>query len=251
MFYSEYCVIFDMDGVLADTGPIHFESWVKMANEIDIEFTREFFESTFGQQSVIITRKLLGDEVDDKEIVKRANLKEQYYREMVRDKLEPLPGAIELIKTLKDKRFKLAVGSSGPPENVEIVLRALNLTQYFDVIITAAEVEKSKPEPDVFLIAADYLKLDPKNCIVIEDAPVGIEAAKRANMPVIALRTTHCNVDLLDANLIVSDLRSVDIYDIIMFKKILSIKLFPAATKAFLYLPFPAIGILLMLLPLR
>ena len=68
-----------MDGVLADTGPIHFESWVKMANEIKVEFAREFFEATFGQQSVIITRKLLGDEVDETELEKRAYLKEHYY----------------------------------------------------------------------------------------------------------------------------------------------------------------------------
>ena len=220
MVYSDYCVIFDMDGVLADTGPIHFESWVKMANEIDIEFTREFFEDTFGQQSVIITRKLLGDGVDDKEIVKRADLKELYYREMVKDKLKPLPGAIELIKTLKDKRFKLAVGSSGPPENVELLLNTLKIKKYFDVIITAAEVSKSKPEPDVFLIAAEKVYIKPENCIVIEDAPVGIEAAKRACMKTIAITTTHDEKELLIADLIVKDLSFVSIKDIIKFLKI-------------------------------
>lgn len=220
MFYSDYCVIFDMDGVLADTGPIHFESWVKMANEIGVKFTRDFFEDTFGQQSVIITRKLLGDEVDDKELVKRANLKERYYREMVRDNLEPLPGAIELIKTLKDKRLKLAVGSSGPPENVELLLNSLKVKKYFDVIITAAEVSKSKPEPDVFLIAAKKVNVKPENCIVIEDAPVGIEAAKRADMKSIAITTTHDKNELSSADLIVKDLSFVSIKDIIKLLKI-------------------------------
>ena len=220
MFYSDYCVIFDMDGVLADTGPIHFESWVKMANEIDVEFTREFFEDTFGQLSVIITRKLLGDEVDDKELVKRANLKELYYREMVKDKLEPLPGAIELIKTLKDKRFKLAVGSSGPPENVELLLNSLKVKKYFDVIITAAEVSISKPEPDVFLIAAKRLQINPKNCLVIEDATVGIEAAIRAKMKSIAITTTHDKNELSSADLIVKDLSFVSIKDILKLLKL-------------------------------
>lgn len=213
--FQEYGVIFDVDGVLVDTGPIHFKSWVKMANEIRKKFTKKFFDLTFGQQSVSITRKLVGSKVEQHLVENWASLKEQYYREMVKDKLEPLPGVLNLIKDLKDKNFKLAIGSSGPPENVELVLTTLNLTQNFDVIITAVEVEKGKPEPDVFLIAAQQLKLDPKNCIVIEDAPVGIEAAKRADMPVIALRTTHCNVDLFDANLIVNDLRSVNIDDII------------------------------------
>jgi len=218
--FQDYGVIFDVDGVLVDTGPFHFESWLKMAKEIGKKFTKKFFDLTFGQQSVPITRKLVGSKVEQHLVEKWASLKEQYYREMVKDKLEPLPGVLNLIKDLKNKNFKLAIGSSGPPENVELVVRTLNLTQYFDVIITAAEVEKGKPEPDIFLIAAKKLKLNPKNCIVIEDAPVGIEAAKRANMPVIALRITHCNVDLLDANLIVSDLSSVNIDDIIRLLKI-------------------------------
>ncbi|MFX1321081.1 MAG: HAD family hydrolase [Promethearchaeota archaeon] len=219
--FQEYGVIFDVDGVLADTGPIHFKSWVKMANEIGKKFTKKFFDLTFGQQSVPITRKLVGSKVEQRLVEKLADLKEQYYREMVKDKLEPIPGVLKLIKELKEKGIKLAVGSSGPPENVELLLSVLNLKHYFDVIITAAEVKKSKPEPDVFLMAAQKLKLNPKNCIVIEDAPVGIEAARRAGIPVIALRTTHCNVDLLAANLIVNDLRSVNFDDII---KLLNIK---------------------------
>ncbi|MFX0043185.1 MAG: HAD family hydrolase [Candidatus Hodarchaeota archaeon] len=218
--FQDYGVIFDVDGVLVDTGPFHFESWLKMANEIGKKFTKKFFDITFGQQSVPITRKLVGPKVEQHLVEKWAGLKEQYYREIVRDKLEPLPGVLNLVKDLKNKNFKLAIGSSGPPENVELVIKTLNLTQDFDAIITAAEVKRSKPEPDVFLIAAEKLKLDPKNCIVIEDAPVGIEAAKRAGMPVIALRTTHCNVDLLDADLIVSDLNSVNINDIIQLLNI-------------------------------
>ncbi len=122
-----------MDGVLADTGPIHFDSWVKLADEIGVQFSREFFEKTFGQQSVPITRKLVGSDVEQALVEKWANLKEQYYREMVKDKLKPLPGVINLIKTLKEKNFKLAVGSSGPPENVELLLTSLKIKKYFDI----------------------------------------------------------------------------------------------------------------------
>ena len=221
--FGHYCVIFDMDGVLADTGPIHFESWVKMASEINVEFTREFFEETFGQQSVTITRKLLGNKVDDEELVKRAYLKEHYYREMVKDKLEPLPGVIELIRNLKDKKFKLAVGSSGPPENVELLLNSLQVKKYFEIIITADDVSNSKPAPDVFLIAAKRLQINPKNCIVIEDAPVGIEAAIRAGMKSIAITTTHDKNDLTSADLIVNDLSFISIEDIL---KLLSLEIY-------------------------
>ncbi|MFX1305673.1 MAG: HAD family hydrolase [Promethearchaeota archaeon] len=213
MFHA-YCVIFDMDGVLADTGPIHFESWVKLANEIGIEFTKEFFKSTFGQQSFPIIRKLVGPDADDKDVITWANLKEKYYREMVQEKLEPLPGVINLINELKENGFKLAVGSSGPKENVELLLTILKIKEFFDVIITATEVNNGKPAPDVFLIAAKSANVKPENCIVIEDAPVGIEAAKRANMLSIALTTTHNKKELLNADLVVSDLSGINIDDI-------------------------------------
>lgn len=219
--FNNYCVIFDMDGVLADTGPIHFESWVKMAEEIGLEFTRDMFDQTFGQQSPTITRKLVGPEVDNSLVEKWANLKEYYYRKMVKDKLTPLPGVIRIINDLKSEGFKLAVGSSGPPENVDLLLSKLKIKEFFNVVITAAEAKKGKPEPDVFLMAANYLNIKPKNCIVIEDAPVGIEAAKRAGMLSVALTTTHDKEELLEANLVVSDLSNINMNDI---KKLLDIE---------------------------
>lgn len=211
---NDFCVIFDMDGVLADTGPIHFESWVKMAAEIGVEFTREIFEDTFGQQSPTITRKLVGPEVDEFLVEKWASRKEFYYREIVRDKLTPLPGVIKIIKELKSEGIKLAIGSSGPPENVDLILSQLNIKTFFNVIITAAEVKKGKPEPDVFLIVAKNLNINPKNCLVIEDAPVGIEAAKRAGMKSIALTTTHHKEELLGAHLIIKDLTKITLGNI-------------------------------------
>lgn len=212
---SKYCIIFDMDGVLADTEPIHFESWVKLGKEIGVEFTKELFKQTFGQQSPTITRRLVGAGIDQNLIEKWADLKEQYYRNMIQNKLQPLPGAVELIKRLKSKGFKLAVGSSAPPENVELLLSSLKIKDYFDAVITAEDVKKGKPEPDVFLMVSNILKINPKNCIVIEDAPVGIEAAKRAGMRIIALSTTHDKEQLQDAQLIIKNLSYVRIYDVI------------------------------------
>lgn len=203
-----------MDGVLADTGQIHFESWVNIGKEIGVEFTREFFENWFGQQSSDIIHKLVGLEVDTVVVDEWADRKEKYYREMVKGKLKPLPGVIDLIKDLKIAGFKLAVGSSGPPENVELLITTLKIKKYFDVIITAAEVKRGKPEPDVFLTAANLLKINPKNCVVIEDAPVGIEAANKAGMVAIALTTTHNRKELREANLIVSNLSNIRVNDI-------------------------------------
>jgi beta-phosphoglucomutase len=189
-------------------------------NDAKVDFTKEFFEKSFGQQSIPITRMLVGPEVDQVLVEKWADLKEQYYREMVKDKLEPLPGAIELIKSLKKHDFKLAVGSSGPPENVDLLLTRLNIKQFFDVVITAENVKNGKPAPDVFLICAERLNIPPENCIVIEDAPVGIEAAKRAHMSSIALTTTHPKTELHNANLIAKDLSHIDINDIMKLYKL-------------------------------
>jgi len=207
---DNFCVIFDMDGVLADTGPVHYKSWKMLAEEIGVNFDREFFEETFGQQSIPITRKLVGEKPSRKKVEKWSDLKEKYYREMVKDKLEPLPGVISLLKKLKKEGFKLAVGSSGPPENVELLLESLNVKNLFDEIITAADVSNSKPSPDVFLKVADKLNLNPENCLVIEDAPVGIKAAKRANMKIIALTTTHPREELMEADMILSDLTNLN-----------------------------------------
>lgn len=217
---EKYLVIFDMDGVLADTGTIHFESWVKMAREdAGVQYTNEFFEETFGQQSIPITRKLVGNEVEQALVEKWANLKEKYYREMVKDKLMPLPGAIELIRDLKKKNIKLAVGSSGPLKNVELLLTSLKIKHYFDVVITAEDVKNGKPAPDVFLLAANRLHLKPEDCIVIEDAPVGIEAAKRAGMKSIALTTTHKKEELFQADIVVEDLTYIHKDDILKLLK--------------------------------
>ena len=210
----DYCIIFDMDGVLADTGPIHFESWVKLSEEIGVNFTREIFEQTFGQTSPEIVRKLVGPEPSQDQVEKWANLKEKYYRQMVADKLELLAGVLDLLKILKKEGFKMTVGSSGPPENVDLLLKTLNIKSFFDAIITAEDVERGKPEPDVFLIAARQSSVKPQNCLVIEDAPVGIQAAKNAGMICIALTTTHKKDELIEADLVLEDLSSLSMQQI-------------------------------------
>ncbi|MFX1493628.1 MAG: HAD family hydrolase [Promethearchaeota archaeon] len=218
--FDQYGVIFDMDGVLADTGPIHFISWVKMAKEIGYNFSKEFFERTFGQQSPTIVRKLVGDGIEQELVENWATRKEQYYREMVKNKLKPLPGVKRIIQELKSHGFKLAVGSSGPRENVELLINTLELKKDFDVLISAAEVKNGKPAPDIFLFCAEKLKIEPKNCLVIEDAPVGIEAAKLAGMKSIGLTTTHEKKELLDADLIVKDLSKVRVQNIMLLLNI-------------------------------
>jgi beta-phosphoglucomutase family hydrolase len=218
---SQYCVIFDMDGVLADTGEIHLKSWQSLAGELDVEFTRQFFEETFGQTSIKILKKLIREDAEAEKLKEWSERKEYYYREMVKDRLEPLPGVKEIIKVLDNNGFKLAVGSSGPRKNVEMLLETLGIKSHFDLIISAEDVENGKPDPEVFLQVANKLDLNTRNCAVIEDAPVGITAARRAGMKTIALTTTHPRKELKDADLIIPDLSVITLDDI--FELILTV----------------------------
>ncbi|TXT58742.1 MAG: hypothetical protein BAJALOKI2v1_310030 [Promethearchaeota archaeon] len=211
---NNYAVIFDMDGVLSDNSSAHLKSWQKLADEIGVEFTEDFFNQTFGQTSIKILQKLMQEEVEQEKLREWSERKERYYRKIVKDELEPLPGVKRLIEILNDHEFNLAVGSSGPRVNIEFLLEALEIKVYFDVIVGAEDVEKGKPDPEVFLKASDEFNINPRNCVVIEDAPVGITAARRAGMKTIALTTTHEREELQDADLILEDLSYLDIDDI-------------------------------------
>ncbi|MBD3197763.1 MAG: beta-phosphoglucomutase family hydrolase [Candidatus Lokiarchaeota archaeon] len=217
--YEYYCVIFDFDGVIADTGPIHYRSWKKLAEELNVEYDTEFFEETFGQQTVPIVKKMVSEEITNEKAQKLGKKKEQYYRDMLGDDIQPLPGVKVLIKALHKLHFKLAIGSSAPRKNIDLLLKSLDLNNFFDIIIAAEDIKNGKPAPDVFLTIAKDLKLNQKNCLVIEDAPVGIKAAKIADMKTIALTTTHEEEKLKDADMVLKDLSEIDYNEIIKLLK--------------------------------
>ncbi len=211
---KQLAVIFDMDGVLIDSGPIHFKSWKRLANEIGVKFTKDYFNNSFGKQGIPILKDLVGKEKGRKKLEEWVELKEVYYREMIKKNLKPLPGVINLIKNLKQNFFKLGIATSGPIENVNLILENLNINKYFDCVITANDIKNGKPAPDVFLMVSRKLNIPPTCCLVIEDAPVGIEAAKKAGMKCIALTTTHKKEELLQANLVINNLTKINSYDI-------------------------------------
>ena len=217
--YEQYAVIFDVDGVLIDSGQIHYESWKKLANEIGVAFSKQYFEKTFGKQGIPTLKKIVSKNVSDKQLHEWVELKEVYYREMIKDNLTALPGVIPLIKELKENSFKLAVATSGPPKNTTLLLKTLNINHFFDQIITAADIKNGKPAPDIFLMVSMNLNISPKNCLVIEDAPVGIKAAKKAKMKCIALTTTHERSKLVKADLIIDSLTEINLNIIVELLK--------------------------------
>jgi beta-phosphoglucomutase len=170
--YTLNGVIWDMDGVLVDTGEFHYQSWVDTLSQFDIPFSRETFNETFGMNNEGILRLLLGDRYNH-EVFKVINeQKESNFRQAIRGKVETLPGVIRLLTEIKEAPIPQAIGSSGPRANIDAIVSELVLHQYFQVIVSAAEMP-SKPDPAVFLSAAQLMNVSPNHCVVIEDAIAG------------------------------------------------------------------------------
>lgn len=203
-------VIFDMDGVLVDSYRAHFESWRQVAASFALGMSEDDFRKTFGRTSREIIQQLWPHHFDDRQIVEFDVKKEEAYRDLLARNFPEMDGAGELLATLHAAGFKLAIGSSGPPENVALCRRMLRNGNLIFATVDGNEVKRGKPDPQVFLTAAQKLQLAPKNCAVVEDAPVGIEAARRAGMTAIALTGTASREQLsARAHLVVDSLRQL------------------------------------------
>lgn len=207
-------VIWDMDGVIADTAPYHYQAWQEVFQKRGVSFTRDDFRRNFGQRNDTIIRNVLGEDLSPEAIYAVADEKEEGYRQRVRQNVKPLPGAIELIKSLKERGFLIALASSAPIENIQLVTQALGINNYFHTIVSGREVKEGKPSPQGFLLAARRLGVEPSNCIVIEDAVAGVTAAKRAGMRCLAVTNTHPRTSLTEADLIVDTLETVTMDDL-------------------------------------
>jgi beta-phosphoglucomutase len=206
---SRLAVIFDMDGVLVDSYRAHFESWLLLGKEFGHTQTEAEFAALFGRTSRDIIQTLWGPDLSEEQIRQLDERKEFLYRASLKQSFPAMDGAVELIDTLRRAGFLLAVGSSGPPENVEACLRGLGREDSFSAIVNGLEVTRGKPDPQVFLMAAQRLGLDPSECAVIEDAPAGIEAALAGGMTAIALTGTAPPERLHQADIIVNSLRQL------------------------------------------
>ena len=207
-------VIWDMDGVIADTALYHLQAWQEVLLKKGVHFTEEDFQGSFGQRNEEIIRKVLGEEISQDVIDEIAIDKEESFRRIVRPNLKLLPGVIELMKALIESDFKMALASSTPMENIRLLTKGLGIDKCFQSIISAEDVTEGKPNPQVFLLAAERLGVEPRNCIVIEDAVAGVAAAKKADMLCLAVTNTHPSKSLAEADLIVDTLEAVTVEDI-------------------------------------
>jgi beta-phosphoglucomutase len=206
---SQLAVIFDLDGVLVDSYHAHFVSWSRLYDELAMPYSEAAFAADFGRTSRDILRRALGDSVSDERVRELDTRKEAYFRDVLRESFPAMDGAVELIDALAADGFKLAIGSSGPPENIALCLEKLGRASKFAAVVTGADVTRGKPDPQVFQTAAARLEVPASQCSVVEDAVHGIEAANRAGMASVGLTGTVDRAQLERANLVVESLREL------------------------------------------
>ena len=181
-----------MDGTLVDSTEYHWLSWRTALAAEGVELSHESFLASFGQRNDTILRNHLGPDLPPATIDRIAEGKEERYRALVRDRgIALLPGAERWLKRLHAHGWRQAIATAAPRRNVETILATLDTAMYFDGIVSAEDVRRGKPDPQVYLLAAERLAVAPSRCIVVEDAPAGIEGAHRGGMRAIGVRTTH------------------------------------------------------------
>jgi beta-phosphoglucomutase len=205
-----FAVIFDVDGVLIDSYRAHFTSWRQLYGELGIDYTEAAFAADFGRTSRDILCRTLGPDTSDDRVRLLDDRKEAMFREILRVDFPAMDGAKELIDSLAAAGFALAVGSSGPPDNIALALEKLGCADKIAAKITGADVKRGKPDPQVFQLAAERLCMQRISCAVVEDAVHGIEAARRAGMTSIGLTGTANREQLDSADLVVESLRELN-----------------------------------------
>lgn len=209
---SHISLIFDMDGTIIDNMNYHYDAWRVFLGEHDMEMTdKELRDEIRGTNREIMGR-LFGKEAPVEELDRMGDYKEALYRDIYRPHMRLLEGLQTFLEKAVAAGVTMAIATSANQDNIDFVMNGLKLRPFFKVTVSSEEVEKGKPHPDTFLEAAHRLNRPANECIVFEDAPTGIEAAKRAGMKAVALTTTRLptEFDIFDNIIqIIQDYRSL------------------------------------------
>lgn len=204
---APWAAIFDWDGVITNSIKQHQDAWERLAKEEKRPMRPDAFRKGFGMKNDRIIPEVLGWTADDTEIARLSQRKEALYRAILQEVgIEALPGVTEFLAALKAAAVPCAIASSTDYENIRVALDLIRLGDCFDVIVSAEDVSRGKPDPQVFLLAAEKLAVPPTRCVVFEDAIVGIEAGHAAGMKVVAVTTTNSAAALDAADRVVTQL---------------------------------------------
>jgi beta-phosphoglucomutase len=214
---ERFGVIFDMDGVLVDSYAAHFESWRRLGAEVGFEMSEPQFVASFGRTS----REAIAEfwphlATTPERTAALDRRKEELFREILAADFPAMDGARELIDELHAAGFALALGSSGPPANVALVMEKLGRQEKFAAVVTGMDVTRGKPDPQVFLLAAERIGLAPPRCLVIEDAAAGVAAAKAAGMKCVGLASPGRDpAAVARADRVVASLRDIAVSEVL------------------------------------
>lgn len=192
--------LFDMDGVLVNNSRFHREAWRRLSREEGFALTDpEFWRQAIGRPVEEAVPRILGRPVPPAEAARLARRKTALYHELADGHAAPVPGVVEFVRALATTGVPRALATSAVADSAARILEALGLAAVFPVRVTAGQVRRGKPDPEVYLTAAARLGVPPAACVVFEDAVVGVEAARRAGMAVVGLTTAHADGELRDA----------------------------------------------------
>ena len=210
-------VLFDMDGVLVNNTQAHVKAFEIFCERYGVEDWQHKLQTAFGMGNDDIMRLILPEEIiREKGMKALGEEKEAIYREVYAPEIRPVRGLVELLEELRRRGIRCAVGSSGCRENVDFVLSNCGITDYFSCIVSGDRVTRCKPDPEIYLLAAEGLHLPSAECLVFEDARVGITAARRAGAGrIVALATTlprHTLATQTEADVVIDDFASITLH---------------------------------------
>ena len=213
--FNQYAAfIFDMDGTMVDNMAFHNQVWIDFLNEKGAQVDPETFnDRTAGKTNPEIFHMFLGDQFEDALIPAYSREKESRYRETYRQYIQPVRGLLEFLSAAQAAGIRLGLATSAGPENMDYVLRGLNINGAFQAVVNGEEIVRGKPDPEIFLETAKRLGVAPEACLVFEDSRGGIEAARRAGMPAVVITTSMTERQALEipgAALAVKDFAQVN-----------------------------------------
>jgi beta-phosphoglucomutase len=185
-------VIFDMDGVIVDNHHYHFCAWVEFSKRYHFELNEEIYRDKFnGKTNKDLFKMVFGEDITENAIQKYAEEKEGLYHDLYREHMKAHTGLLDFLEYLRAHQIRMALGTSAPTMNVDFILDHLKLRQYFATIVDGSQVDKGKPDPQVYQLCVNKLGLEPKECVVFEDSLAGLESGERAGCTIIAVATSH------------------------------------------------------------
>lgn len=211
----DFAVIFDMDGVIADTNPYHKIALNKFCNDHGYNLTEsQLREKIYGRTNKDWISNLFDGSLTPEQIVAYTEEKEALFREIYKEAVAPLAGLVNFLNLLDIHDISRAIATSAPAGNVEFILQGTHTSKYFTTILDDRFVEKGKPDPEIYLKTAKALNFAPEKCVVFEDSHSGVAAAQAANTKVVGVTTTHVREELAHCDLVIADFTEIDMHEI-------------------------------------